>query len=355
MECNDKRIFVQVLKMRLAGDTAVSSYYLMKGVRFIYIMCYDICLKDKGDSMGKVTIKIFGIGDGGNTIIRHMLQHRLHGVEYIAVNTNRLALLQLSQEHKLLIGEKQTKGYGTGADSLLGKRAAIEAKEEICKRMKGADMILLCAGLGGGTGSGALPVFAQLARELHALTIAFVTLPFPFEGKKRMRTAMASMEEIYSYTDTCITLSNRHILQHLGNAPITSAFSTANSIIQQGIQALYELITIPVYINIDYADICTTMEKQKHGFIGVGYGSGNRKGEDAVKEALSASLLEHDIRGLHHAIVHICGNSELTLEEVQQIVNFIHTEAGGALDIIFGMAINDSLKDEVIVTILAAG
>lgn len=166
---------------------------------------------------------------------------------------------------------------------------------------------------------------------------------------------MASMEEIYSYTDTCITLSNRHILQHLGNAPITSAFSTANSIIQQGIQALYELITIPVYINIDYADICTTMEKQKHGFIGVGYGSGNRKGEDAVKEALSASLLEHDIRGLHHAIVHICGNSELTLEEVQQIVNFIHTEAVGALDIIFGMAINDSLKDEVIVTILAAG
>ena len=237
----------------------------------------------------------------------------------------------------------------------MGKRAAIEAKEEICKRMKGADMILLCAGLGGGTGSGALPVFAQLARELHALTIAFVTLPFPFEGKKRMRTAMASMEEIYSYTDTCITLSNRHILQHLGNAPITSAFSTANSIIQQGIQALYELITIPVYINVDYADICTTMEKQKHGFIGVGYGIGNRKGEDAVKEALSASLLEHDIRGLHHAIVHIFGNSELTLEEVQQIVNFIHTEAGGALDIIFGMAINDSLKDEVIVTILAAG
>ena len=167
MECNDKRIFVQVLKNEVAGDTAVSSYYIMKGVRFIYIMCYDICLKDKGDSMGKVTIKIFGIGDGGNTIIRHMLQHRLHGVEYIAVNTNRLALLQLSQEHKLLIGEKQTKGYGTGADSLLGKRAAIEAKEEICKRMKGADMILLCAGLGGGTGSGALPVFAQPVSYTH--------------------------------------------------------------------------------------------------------------------------------------------------------------------------------------------
>ena len=119
----------------------------------------------------------------------------------------------------------------------------------------------MCRSLGAVAGSGALPVFAQLARELHALTIAFVTLPFPFEGKKRMRTAMASMEEIYSYTDTCITLSNRHILQHLGNAPITSAFSTANSIIQQGIQALYELITIPVYINVDYADICTTMEK----------------------------------------------------------------------------------------------
>ena len=305
--------------------------------------------------MEQVSIKIFGIGDGGCNAIRQMLQHPLYDVEYIAVNTNQLALIQLPWSQKLLIGEKLTKGYGTGADPTLGKRAALSCREAIYERMTGAEMVLLCAGLGGGTGSGALPVFAQVAQELHALTIVFVTLPFPFEGKKRMRTAMASMQEIYASSDTCITLSNQHILKHLGNASITSAFSMANGIIQQGIQALYELIRIPVYINVDYADICTTMKQQKHGFIGVGYGSGSDKGEQAVKQALSASLLEHDIKGLHHAIIHICGSSELTLDEVQQIVDRIHEEAGESLEIIFGMAMNETLEDEIVVTVLAAG
>ncbi len=305
--------------------------------------------------MRQITMKIFGIGDRGNSMIWHMLQQPLQGVEYIAVNTNQHSLKQFSVKQKLLLEQNPIKEYGTEAATELGKRAARSCKEEIIARMKGADMVLLCGGLGSDMGSGALPVFAQLAKQMHTLTIAFVTLPFPFEEEKRMCIAKSALEDIYTNADTCITLSNQYILQQLNNTEIKSACSMADRMIQQGIQALYELITIPVYINVDYADIRTTMAEQKHGFIGVGYGRGAYKGEQAVAQALSACLLEHDIAGLHHAIVHICGNSALTLDEVQQIINRIHDEAGEALDIIFGMAFNENLQDELIVTVLAAG
>lgn len=302
-----------------------------------------------------VHIKVFGIGDAGCHMITQMLEKPLGEVDYMAVNTNASSLHAFPQHQRLLIGETLTKGYGAGADPEAGKRAALVAQNSIRTQLEKRDMVILCAGLGGGTGSGTLPVIARLAKEMQALTIAFVTLPFPFEGKKRSVCAQAALAEIYGCADTCITLSNQHILQHLGSSPITETFRIANSIIQQGIQALYELIMIPVYINVDYADIKAVMEKQRHGFIGVGYGKGEQRSKQAVQQALSARLLEHGIQGLQHAIVHICVCADVSLEEVQQTIMQIHEAAGINMDIIFGMAVNEKLQEEMIVTILAAG
>lgn len=300
-------------------------------------------------------IKVFGIGGAGCNAVNRMVEEDVRGVEFYVVNTD-LQVLNISKaEHKLILGENTTKGLGAGADPEIGLKAALESEDAIRAAMKGADMVFLTAGLGGGTGTGAAPLFAKIARENKILTIGIVTKPFSFEGKKRMDQALRGLEELRENVDSLIIVSNNQLLEVIGRIPFIEAFREADNVLRQGVQTITDLIAVPAMINLDFADVRTVMEGQGSALIGIGMAQGETKAQEAAAMAITSPLLEAHIRGARKAIVNVTGGEGITLYDANDAVGFIREAAGNDIDIIFGVAINETLGDNIIVTVIATG
>ena len=305
---------------------------------------------------GLAQIKVIGAGGGGNNAVNRMVEAQLQGVEFIAVNTDKQALHTSKAEHKIQIGEKLTRGLGAGANPEVGKKAAEESKDEIIKVLEGADMVFVTAGMGGGTGTGAAPVIAQLAKEMGILTVGVVTKPFVFEGKVRMKNAENGIAELKSKVDTLITIPNDRLLQIVQkNTSMLDAFSMADDVLKQGIQSISDLIAVSGLVNLDFADVKAIMKDRGNALIGIGVGSGENRATDAAKQAVSSPLLETSINGATDAIINVTGGASLTLFEVEEAAEVIRTAANTDINTIFGAVINENLNDEVIVTVIATG
>lgn len=300
-------------------------------------------------------IKVFGIGGAGCNAVNRMVEDELQGVEFYVVNTD-LQVLNISPcKNKIILGRTTTKGLGAGANPEIGLKAALESEEEIKAALKGADMVFLTAGLGGGTGTGATPLFAKIAHEMGILTVGIVTKPFSFEGKKRMEQALSGLENLRQYTDSLIIVSNNQLLEAIGRIPFVEAFREADNVLRQGVQTITDLIAVPAIINLDFADVRTVMEAQGSALIGIGMAAGENKATEAATKAITSPLLEAHIRGAKKAIVNITGGANINLMDADDAVHFIREAAGGEVDIIFGVALNEALGDNIIVTVIATG
>lgn len=301
-------------------------------------------------------IKVIGVGGGGNNAVNRMIEHGVQGVEFIAVNTDAQALLTSQADIKLQIGDKLTRGLGAGANPEVGKKAAEESKEQIEETLQGADMVFVTAGMGGGTGTGAAPVIAQIARDLGALTVGVVTRPFSFEGRKRQSQALAGTATMKEAVDTLIVIPNDRLLEIVDkNTPMLEAFREADNVLRQGVQGISDLIAVPGLINLDFADVKTIMSNKGSALMGIGIATGEKRAEEAAKKAISSPLLETSIAGAKGVLLNITGGSSLSLFEVQEAADIISSAAAPDDDenIIFGAVINDNLKDEIIVTVIA--
>ena len=268
---------------------------------------------------GLAQIKVIGAGGGGNNAVNRMVEAQLQGVEFIAVNTDKQALHTSKAEHKIQIGEKLTRGLGAGANPEVGKKAAEESKDEIIKVLEGADMVFVTAGMGGGTGTGAAPVIAQLAKEMGILTVGVVTKPFVFEGKVRMKNAENGIAELKSKVDTLITIPNDRLLQIVQkNTSMLDAFSMADDVLKQGIQSISDLIAVPGLINLDFADVTSVMKEQGLAHMGIGNATGENRAIEAAREAIQSPLLETSIRGAKGVLLNITGGANLGLLEINE-------------------------------------
>ncbi|QOS88849.1 cell division protein FtsZ [Brevibacillus sp. JNUCC-41] len=302
-----------------------------------------------------VNIKVIGIGGGGNNAVNRMIEHGVKGVEFIAVNTDAQALNLSKAEVKIQIGATLTKGLGSGANPEVGKQAVKESKEQIQEALKGTDMVLVTAGMGGGIGTGAAPAIAQIARELDILTIGVVTLPFAFEGNKRATQAADGIASMKKAVDTLIVIPNDRLLEILHkNTPMLDAFIEADNVIRQSIQGISDLIAVPGLINIDFADVKTIMSNKGSALIGIGRATGKHRATEAAKKAISSPLLNTSIDGAQGVLMKLTG-ANISLYEVQEAANIVTSEADSELNMIFGSVINENLKDEIIVIIIATG
>lgn len=302
-----------------------------------------------------VNIKVIGIGGGGDNAVNRMIEHGVKGVEFIAVNTDAQALNLSKAEIKIQIGATLTKGLGSGANPEVGKQAVKESKEQIQEALKGTDMVLITAGMGGGIGTGAAPVIAQIARELDILTIGVVTLPFAFEGNKRATQAAGGISLMKKAVDTLIVIPNDRLLEILHkNTPMLEAFLEADNVIRQSIQGISDLIAVPGLINIDFADVKTIMSNKGSALIGIGRAPGKHRAAEAAKKAISSPLLNTSIDGAQGVLMKLTG-ANISLYEVQEAANIVTSEADSELNMIFGSVINENLKDEIIVIIIATG
>ena len=300
-------------------------------------------------------IKVIGVGGGGNNAVNRMIEHGVQGVEFIAVNTDAQALQLSSAEIKLQIGEKLTRGLGASANPEVGKKAAEESKEQIEEALRGADMVFVTAGMGGGTGTGAAPVIAQIAKDIGALTVGVVTRPFTFEGRNLTSAAggIASMKEAI---DTLIVIPNDKLLEIVDkNTPMLEAFREADNVLRQGVQGISDLIAVPGLINLDFADVKTIMYNKGSALMGIGMSTGENRAAEAAKKAISSPLLETSIDGAKGVLMNITGGSNLSLFEVQEAADIVATASDENVNMIFGSVINDDLKDEIIVTVIATG
>ena len=300
-------------------------------------------------------IKVFGIGGGGCNAVNRMVAEGVKGVEFFVANTDLQCLAKSPVENKLILGREITKGLGAGAVPEIGRRAAQESESEIREAIKGSDMVFITAGLGGGTGTGAAPLFAKIAKEEGALTVGIVTKPFSFEGKKRMKSAEDGLAEMKEYVDSLIVVSNNNLIEVIGRRPLTEAFQAADNVLRQGVQTITDLIAIPALINLDFADVRTVMENQGSALIGIGMAEGEDKARVAAEKAIQSPLLETQIRGARNAIVNITGGESITLFDADDAMTSIRESAGNEIDAIFGVAINEKLGDAVIVTVIATG
>ena len=292
-------------------------------------------------------IKVIGVGGGGNNAVNRMITAGVRGVEFIAVNCDAQALLLSKAENKIQIGEKLTKGLGAGANPEIGEKACEESRDQIVEALKGADMVFVTAGMGGGTGTGAAPLFSKVAKELNCLTVAIVTKPFNFEGKKRMNNALQGLEQLKEYVDSLIIISNNKVLEVIGRIPFEEAFTEADNILIQGVQTITDLIAVPALINLDFADVKSVMEGQGTALIGIGMASGDDKAQEAAQKAILSPLLEAQISGAKSAIVNVTGGSSISVYDASEAVEYIRDAAGNDIDIIFGVAINDKLGDSI--------
>ncbi len=302
-------------------------------------------------------IKVVGAGGGGSNAVNRMMAAGLQNVDFIVANTDLQALNYSNAPVKLSIGSKLTGGLGAGGKPEVGEKAAIEDTESITNAIRGADMVFVTAGMGGGTGTGAVPVIAQIARDLGALTVGVVTRPFDFEGKVKQRLAEAGIDKLRKAVDTLIVIPNQHLLKLVDRrTPIKQAFIMADDVLRQAVQGISDLITNPGLINIDFADVKTTMEGQGDAIMGIGTGSGDNRAVDAATDAINNPLLEDShIEGANHILINITGNEDMTLLEIEEIVKIVTANADPEALIIYGTATDNSLEDKISVTVIATG
>ncbi len=303
-------------------------------------------------------IRVVGAGGGGNNALNSMISsNQIKGVDFIAVNTDAQALLHLEAlATKLQIGEKLTKGLGSGGDPDIGHQAAEESAEKIKEMLAGSDMVFLAAGMGGGTGTGSAPVIAQIAKDLGALTIAVVTKPFDFEGRRRMVNAEEGIENLKDKVDTLIVIPNQRILDVVDKkVSLLDAFKVADSVLSQGVQGISDLITMPGLINVDFADVRSIMTNAGSALMGIGIGSGENRAELAAKAAVSSPLLEISMDGARGVLYNITGGSDLTMNEVNLAAKIVSEAADPDANIIFGTAVDPELKDQMKITLIATG
>jgi cell division protein FtsZ len=301
-------------------------------------------------------IKVAGVGGGGTNAVNRMVDAGLRGVEFIAVNTDAQALQMCDADVKIHIGSKITRGLGAGANPTIGYQAAVESKDELRDALKGADMVFVTAGKGGGTGTGAAPVIAEIAKELGALTVGVVTRPFTFEGKRRARQAEDGIQSLRDKVDTLIIIPNDRLLQVVERrTSVIEAFKVADDVLRQGVQGITDLITVPGLINLDFADVRTIMKDAGSALMGIGVSSGESRAVEAARAAISSPLLEASVEGAKGILLNITGGSDLGLFEINEAAEIISSAADADCNIIFGAVVDAGLGDEVRVTVIATG
>ena len=303
-----------------------------------------------------VNIKVIGVGGGGNNAVNRMITTNIRGVEFVTVNTDRQALRKSEAPNQLVIGEKITKGFGAGANPQIGARAAEESIEDIRSILEGTDMVFVTAGMGGGTGTGAAPVVARVAREMDILTIGIVTKPFAFEGVKRMGQAEAGIAELAQYVDSLVVIPNERLKQ-VSNAKITlsNALGIADDVLRRGVQSISDLINVPGFINLDFADVTSVMANAGYAHMGVGSATGKDKAELAAKEAISSPLLETSIKGAKGILISMAVSEDVNLDDVDMAATLISQEANPDANVIWGVSFDPELEDEMKITIIATG
>ena len=298
-------------------------------------------------------IKVVGVGGGGNNAVNRMIEQGVKGVEFIVANTDLQVLNSSKAETKIQLGDT---GLGAGADPEVGRKAAEDSKDEITNVLKGADMVFVTCGMGGGTGTGAAPVIAEIAQGLGALTVGIVTKPFSWEGKPRSRHAEEGLERLKEHVDTLIIIPNDRLREIIDKTtPMTEAFKEVDNVLRLGVQSISDLIAVTGLVNLDFADVKTVMANKGDALIGIGVATGENRAIEAAKQSVSSPLLEKDIRGATDAIINITGGANLSLFEVEDAVEVIREAAGTDINTIFGAVINESLGDDIIVTVIATG
>ncbi len=301
-------------------------------------------------------IKVIGVGGGGCNAVNRMIESGVKGVDFIVANTDLQVLNTSLAPTKIQIGTALTNGLGAGANPNVGKEAALESKNEIEQALEGADMVFVTCGMGGGTGTGASPVIAQIAQELGALTVGIVTKPFSFEGKKRMEQAIGGLDELKKHVDTLIVIPNDKLRELIDKTtPLLESFKEVDNVLRRGVQSISDLIAVAGLINLDFADVKAVMQKRGNALIGIGIGVGENRAAEAAKQAVESPLLETSISGATDAIINVTGGSNLTLFEVEEAAEIIRTSANTDMNTIFGAVINENLNDEIIVTVIATG
>ena len=305
---------------------------------------------------GTATIKVIGVGGAGNNAVNRMVESGIKGVDFIAVNTDRQALQNSKANTKIQIGEKITRGLGAGANPDIGAQSAEESKAEVAEVLRGADMVFVTAGMGGGTGTGAAPIVAQAAKEMGILTIGVVTKPFTFEGKKRLSQAERGIESLKGKVDTLVVIPNDKLLQIIDRkTSIIEAFKMADDVLRQGVQGISDLIAVPGLVNLDFADVKTIMLNTGMAHMGIGRASGENRAEDAAKQAIQSPLLETSIEGARGVIINITGGEDLGLHEVNTAADLVQRSVDPEANIIFGTVTDPSMEDEIQITVIATG
>ena len=310
---------------------------------------------DMNEVQSVAKIKVIGVGGGGCNAVNRMVGDGVQGVEFYVANTDAQILKGINVENQIVLGKELTQGLGAGGNPEIGRKAAQESEDEIRSALQGANMIFVAAGMGGGTGTGAAPVIAKIAKDLGALTVGVVTKPFSFEGPKRANQALQGIEEFSENVDSIIIVSNDRLLEIIGNKPLRESFREADNVLRQGVQTITDLIAIPAFINLDFADIKSVMAEKGKALIGIGMANGENKAVEAAQRAISSPLLEVSIEGARDAIINVTGGETLSLYEANTAVEVIRDAVGNDLNTIFGVAINENLDDNVIVTVIATG
>ena len=302
------------------------------------------------------TIKVIGIGGGGNNAVNRMVAANITSAQFVAINTDKQALLMSKATHRIQIGEKLTRGLGAGADPQIGEKAAEESKAVITDVVKDCDLVFITAGMGGGTGTGAAPVVAQIAKEMGILTIAVVTKPFNFEGRKRMENAELGIENLKKHVDTLVVIPNDKLLKIVPKGtPIVEAFRCADDVLRQGIQGISDLIVTPSLINLDFADVRSIMKDKGLAHMGIGRAKGENKTIDAVRQAVASPLLETTIEGATGILLNVKGGLDLPIDEVDEAAELVRGVVDPSCNIIFGASIDEALSEEVEITVIATG
>ena len=301
-------------------------------------------------------IKVIGVGGGGNNAVNRMIESGVQGVDFIVANTDLQVLNNSKAPVKIQIGTELTSGLGAGGKPEIGKESALESRNEIEAALEGADMIFITCGMGGGTGTGAAPIIADIAQGLGALTVGIVTKPFSFEGKKRMEQALQGLEELRKHVDTLIVIPNDKLREIIDKTtPLLDSFREVDNVLRRGVQSISDLIAVSGLINLDFADVKAVMEKRGNALIGIGMGVGETRASDAARQSVSSPLLETSIQGATDAIINVTGGANLTLFEVEEAVEVVRASANTDINTIFGAVINENLGDELIVTVIATG
>ncbi|MCI6716592.1 MAG: cell division protein FtsZ [Mollicutes bacterium] len=304
----------------------------------------------------KPILKVIGVGGGGGNAINRMIDNDIREVEYIAINTDCQVLRLSKAEVRIQIGKQITKGLGAGANPEVGRKAAEESEDEIRDAIKGADLVFITTGMGGGTGTGAAPVIARIAKELGCVVVGIVTKPFGFEGKRRMQNAIQGIEEMKPFVDTLIIVPNDKLLDIIGtNTTYLEAFSEADNVLLHGVKGISEIISFPGLINVDFADVKTVLSGKGTALMGIGIASGPNRAVLAARMAISSPLLEIDINGATDAIVQITGDDGMTMKEIEDVISEIRNASSTEIDIIHGTGLNFELNGEIVVTVIATG